>query len=1012
MANQFLDYTGYGPTSAGRAPSAAELRRSNSNRYHTGRAIQAMQYQDPGTLQAARHIVGLGMGNERNPDAVRRTMFSTRAGQGALDAAFAGRASGTLGRGDPRAYSANMTQMMSGGFRESVTGGDLNAQRGRALGFNQRVSGNGITTERATIHAQKKMLDNLYGAGQSTDPSKLNGYNMEEASRIAGRVVGQGGMGQMSHRIKDASFGQRMAAAEDSEVDPEVLAGLKSLSQSQRDKITNAEGSGDSSELGRVLQEVTAQMNNPKAAAALMDIGKSKDATVFNDKAVKQVADTVKEVTKGMAALNDIYGDLSSDQAQGMLEQINGGRITNKQQARAAARTVDAMRNAAESAGMDPQQAMQMLGGMQEGMKGMLTEALGLDGRDSSAATKASAEMAKNMMPQAIDASKRNAEANKMMRDRGLDPGVDKTVEEYAADAAMMAQESATKFQEQSIASSDMVGLKEETKKKMREKAAEAMNLDTSTAEGLQAQQRIKAEQRALIEQDTGRTFEQYAASGAGKANLLQGESSKEKWRFTNKHAREGIVESGSLNNALEGSGLSDEEMRKLNRSVLNDLGGKAGLANLAEINDMKDPADRSAHLDAAFKDNNISDDNRKLYEKGLLGDKGRMNNYLQTIAAEDTTGGLGTEYADRATSADRLARLKNNSDRMRMTDSKGMIDANSIASAMFKGDVDNPMARADTASATLDAIKSAGASMVVDDEELYKDDDGKERTRTVKRDLTDMYTGSMSTKDGISDDMLAKIDKAAGGSVNLLDRVNKAMGTNMSKDEFLEKSKTDARVKDAAYTSLDDAGSEMGFKVSGSNDELNVMNEKAMELGSKFSERLEEAKGLQALAPMMSTGNLASMTSDVLGGRKAGIGGLQLQADHYAEGTFFNDRVKGQGGKKGAAMENWQKFESFKDVINNGGAKSIAGLDGSEDALAMLEQQITAMETGLKDGREVMVDASGNEQALNQPGIDSYKTAAEELRKAIEEMSGSQKVGTMTVTKLEVTGDFNSEKK
>jgi hypothetical protein len=51
-------------------------------------------------------------------------------------------------------------------------------------------------------------------------------------------------------------------------------------------------------------------------------------------------------------------------------------------------------------------------------------------------------------------------------------------------------------------------------------------------------------------------------------------------------------------------------------------------------------------------------------------------------------------------------------------------------------------------------------------------------------------------------------------------------------------------------------------------------------------------------------------------------------------------------------------------------------------------------------------------ERALNESTVNEFKLAVAALRAKAEEADGAQKIGTMTVTKLEVTGDFNSSKK
>ena len=1106
-----LDYTGYGPTSAGRAPSAAELRRAAHNRYHSSRALQAMQYIDPATVAASERMVQLGMGADKSPQAVRRTLYGTVAGQATLDAAFAARSSGLLGYGDPREYSKNITQMVGGGMRVSIRGGALDAQAGRMQGFNQRVSGNGAIAERAAITMQKQMLDNLYGEGEQADPSRLNGYDMTEASQVAARVVGRSGMGHLMHLEKNADIGTRIASAMQSEVDPNVRAGLAGLTDDQKQKLANAERSGDSGELTRVINEVAATMEDPKAREALTNLSKSKHALVFNDENLKKVTDTVKEVTKGMAALNDIYGELSSDTAHAMLEQVHGGRITNKQQARAAARTVDNMRNAAEYAGMDPRQIMSMFATQQESVAGRVGDAIGLDNRSQQLRQKVGSQLAAKFTTEAVTTSADLAESYKALGLEGEAP----SAEELLEDNIMMQVEAIEKIPGFLYSQGDLKGVKAEDRELVREKGRQ---IKEASKRGDDAEMlRLNNEIENMVGGPEG--FDAYVKSGIGEADFVSGQSAsvdsiremssdalrgnrglmnqlsdlagsdttsqtvaniggveslnklaeidriesteeREKQRkqiFDDAGATEEervqametlFGEDGKMKEQFKnyepskgGAAMSAEEGKKFNQFVLNKMGGTIGLSALAEIEKIK-PTEKSiekvgreqAEKEAAeeranerkkvFDKSEATEEERAQAMEVFYNEDGTMKditNYSEVVGEVSRTGSQASAFVKNERAENNLTNLEKNDKRERMTDKDGKISIRGIAQGMFRGDVVNPLADDDTAAATLDALKSAGVPLTVEEDEEYTKKDGTKGTRKVTRDLTEMYESGIKL-DNLDDEALKKINKVAGKEVNLVDRVNKRLGTKMTREEFIEKSKTEKQIQDASYLELEDAGSQIGFTVGGSRDNISVVNEKVQGLGGKFGDRLQKLKSLEAVSGFVSDGEMKKLTTSVLQGKDANIGDL-VKADEYDPSSFLDvshDKVKTKDGKGYAAnLENSGKFQAIADITKSGDKQQIANVASmlGEEGLAEFDKQIATMESALASGdidpiNGKMVDDQGVERALNESTVNEFKLAVAALRAKAEEADGAQKIGTMTVTKLEVTGDFNSSKK
>jgi hypothetical protein len=241
---------------------------------------------------------------------------------------------------------------------------------------------------------------------------------------------------------------------------------------------------------------------------------------------------------------------------------------------------------------------------------------------------------------------------------------------------------------------------------------------------------------------------------------------------------------------------------------------------------------------------------------------------------------------------------------------------------------------------------------------------------------------------------------------------VNKKLGTNMTREEFIEKSKTDKRLQDTAYLQLRDAGAEMEFSVGGGRDNISVVNDKVQGLGGKISDRFQKLKTLESISGFVGEEEMKDLTTDILQGNEVNVGDL-INADEY-------DKVKSKDGKGYAALfKNSGKFQAIADITKTGDKRQIADVAGmlGDKGLAEFEKQIAEMESALASGdfdpvNGKMVDDQGVERALTEQSINEMKVALADLRQKAEEDKGVQTIGTMTVTKLEVTGDFNSSKK
>jgi hypothetical protein len=1037
----FQDHTGYGPTPYGSAPSIEELRRSSYNRHSSNRARDAMRYQDVSVTQTAEQLARMAAGKDRDPATIRRNLHGTTLGQGFMDAAAFARKSGYVGPGgDPTRYSDNVMNMVAGGFTTDIMEreGDSAA---RKTGFGQRVSGGGMLTERAGIMTQGKMLDNLYGKGQVADSSKLSGYNMEDASVVAQSVVGRGGMGPLLGVTRNANFGERLRSTLDSAQNPGVIDGLSGLSEAQRDRAANIDIMSHGEDRDKAINEMAKELSDPKAQQAFKDVMQSTDAITFNDAAVKKVTDTVKEVTKGMAALSDIYGGLSTEDALAGLEKIAGGRITNKAQAKAASRTVDTMRNTAEYAGMDPKMMMSMAAANTEGIKQMFQE-LGLDQRTGSTTDKASADLANEITISSARTSKTASETNRKLTEMGV-AGFDKEVDptEVAADQNRMLQESAQLYEAVNTSFSDkaLLGKTDDQKAKI-----EALQTEFKANQGITQQDVARKAEIELQMQDLLGGKQGYAATRNQKymrEARAEGLATDESERQRNRDARGALAGHDVVMNLAEqagiGEGLSEDEATKarqdFNFKTMQELGGVRGLADLKATGQEKTAEDR-ANARKAFQERyKRSDEEMKELEKAFINEDGttkkELDSYIQGVGGVDYTYGEGSAPDERDASELYIKNLQKNEGRRRVESSGGGLRG--IAKEMFKDKNFDAFGDVDTTAASLDMLTDRfGADSSVMNVEV-EDEEGK--MQTVK--MNDMRASGVDLTQGLNQETLDKFDKVAGRKLNLRDKINKERKTEMTEAEFLEFSKG-AEGQEAIYKALDETE---GVSVGGAANNMTLMDDRLQGLAASSSvgKNLDKVAALQTFAPMMGEGQLAKAEEELLSGGQISFGDMLGKADEYDANSLLewdHSQLKKKasadnkfGFKEGekytsASMKNAGNFDKLVDNVNTEAGseegrqrlQEAAKLDpqGFNEIIKQTEAQIGAMETAISEGDRTMTDKDGNEMSLNNQVIEEYKLAMAQLKAAMEASGSASKVGTMTVEKMEVINYTSEDKK
>jgi len=343
-------------------------------RHYTSKAGMAMQYVDPWITNFAAGAARMAGVNPNDPSAMRQQMYNTAAGQGALDIATLMRSNGLLGQGNPMAYSYHVAKgITSGGF--GVQG---LSSAGMPMGPMQTVYGSGPLADQVTMATQKQLLQNLYGSG-TADPSKLNGANMETAGFIFSDLARNGGMLRNGVSIKqNASFEDRYAASMYFNQDSTIGSALQGMSKAQRETMGSiASRGGDQSE----IDSFTSGFDNAKVRAELSAIIKAKDAIVPSADLGKPAAAAIKEITKSMASLRDVYEGMSDPmlyQQMQALTGISGGKMIDPMMGRKAGLIINKMKGAAEASGYDTQVYMDAMSGITSGMDAGASNFIGM----------------------------------------------------------------------------------------------------------------------------------------------------------------------------------------------------------------------------------------------------------------------------------------------------------------------------------------------------------------------------------------------------------------------------------------------------------------------------------------------------------------------------------------------------------------------------------------------------------------------------------------------------------
>lgn len=1011
-----IDYTGYGPTGTGYRPTASMMRRQSENKYRTDRNAQAMQYVDP-SMQAAAGLAMQGFSKTNDPTKARELMYNSAGGQLALDLAFAARRNGVLGSGDPVNYSHNLTRgITSGGFKMDIVGKDAAGRS--SLGLNQRVQGNGLIAERVTQKFQKGLLDELYGKDAAADPNKLSGFDMEEASGVASTIMRRGGVGKAATMVLGADAQTRVNAARDAAVDPGVKAKLAGVNV------------GSQKELEQLAKSVDAD-KDPKFKKELERLAKSTDAIVTNDGAHKRVAGVVREVTKGMAALADMYGELSAPELHQQLESITGKQITNKQQAKAATRMVENLRNGAEAAGLDPRAFMDYAQQSQAEFGMGYEQAAGRDGRTGTSSKAVSAKLHNQIMQDAVAGAKTSQDVAAAGKELGIE-GMEDTVQNADELALDMKQQTLQSI-ERSKGEAMVRGRISEIDNPEERKAAEALLArqanTTDAGERSNNEEQLKAIAARKWGGDAG-TFEAAAATRAGRLGMDRGNTDAVQVESQRKTSLAALNTATIDNVGTDLMGMGGTEAKEFSTMLMDKLGGK-GMVDVAaiakgpdQIGDQKITAkDRKAQIHAYLtKDAQMSEDQARAYESKMLNDEGRFKD--EETAKKLTKRVTETSWGDKS-AAQRTAEVNDSLSQrgdkgMRKKigeDGNGKVTVSGIVNAMISkriGGAEDP----ETMALTLAAMKEDGMKSMTTDEidsegnkVVVKGEDGK--TTTKKINVMDGVDTGIDMSKNISEDAVNRLTKVNGGKdLGLLKKFGYKDNAEMAektKDPFERKKVLDYLDESTDLNLTGDLAHTTAISDTALSSARDAKNGPAtlmrMEAGARLLNKGMKEGEDSAITTAIKSGEMKNVDAAVAGEYKADQVGKRSSTKWHG------------GGRQFTHMANNRKFVDAAQDINAADEdemKNIGELNKDGSFGKSMEAQLASLKQAKAGGMDTVIarGADGKEVTNNvDDSIAKLESAIAKLAAASLAGKGGQSVGEMVVTKMTVV-NYDDHKK
>jgi hypothetical protein len=771
-----IDWTGYGPTGTGGAPTAAEHQQRQRNLHMTAQMARAAALTDPVALAAAERIVRLQHGmSGAGPDQVRRAMFQSTSGQMAMDAAMLMRTTGMIGQGDPITAAANIAQgVAGGGFGMSIGGTGRSGGREYGIG---RVGGSGAVAEHVSATFMKKIMSDMYGG--TGDTSRMHGFNSQEVSGVFKTLAQRGGIGHVAHLQQNADLQTRLSAAADNAVSPDLRAGLAKLSVN---KDLSPEKQAEE------LQAMADATGDKKLQKEVKAVIKSPDALIGNKDEVRRVGQVVKDITAGLAGLADVYQEMSAPELQQKLESISGMKITNREQAAQASAQVAQLRGAAVISGMDPRAFMDWSSDMQASMRGQVAGVIGADGRHSSLVTGINANIHNQIMGDSAIAYQQSNRAVMLGRSLGVDMADSQTFEEIYEDKKEGRLQYLDKYQGMTMARGGMDNLSG-----ARRKDAEDLLQQFDSEKDPGTRYNLEQQMRSLLASAAGRPgneagFDELTSSLTGKRMLAKAYKDPAKARAMEKQAaaeRLDAIDTDMLTNYLEGSGVKDADA--VSETMLKNLGtgGLGQMLNLSKQTARIGPDGKPSKTDLITGADRASMQRDVLKKAGVTGaaadkfmsqffDKnGQVKDekaFGQAVSMlNDANYEPGMSVFEQAESGqNRLEMLGAASSRRRLSAADGGISFNSIATALATGGMKGGVSDPESMVLMLEAMKKEGIKMP-----QVLDKDGK----LVAADS--QYETGIDFSNGLTEKGMAQLSKVHGKEID----ISKAMGFENMKD-------------------------------------------------------------------------------------------------------------------------------------------------------------------------------------------------------------------------------------
>ena len=972
------DYTGYGPAGAGNSPTPGERRKTATDKFHSGRAIDSMRYLDPTIVSANEAIAKARQRANPNatPDEIRRTMYNTKGGQAAQDAAFAARNSGYAGYGSPVDFAAqNMQGIAAGGFSMDTLTGNSDGTY-NTVGPGQRVTGNGSLAEGVAVNYNKGIIKDLYGNGDA-DPGKTSGFYMDEMAGVIQKITSRGGIGTAATLIKDASFEDRFSSQLDNAVDGTIVDGMKKQDIKLLRDLDEKGKSKDehvSKEGMRQQEEYLKTLTDPKVRAETAAFFKSTDAVVYNDATRKKVTDLGKEIAKGMASLSDIYDELSAPALHAKLESIAGKKIVNATQAKQANNMVNQLTNAATANGMDPRAFMESTAMFQYQNAGRFAAAFGMGASDTTRANAIAGNLSPEIMTRSAFEAKQSLDRITQGAELGIDlTGTDMNMQDLAEDKTQGVENFAKRYDSFVVAKGMRDSMTGDDQKRLDAAFAEFSAAKTPT-EKLIANSKIggiiapDGNVQKFLDGTAATAYRQRATEGPGRDALLN-EIDKGRTAAIN---NTGIVSFARQSETGGGLGLSADDAKKFADLATTKVSG-SGMLDLATTGaKIKDTDDRKrAQLDI-LKKAGLSDEDSAFFLDTITDDKGVMLQATKGVTQQTVASGRGGTTYEKAKAADaRMAELS--SQRKKFKNEDGAITVRSISRALLSNsstDINTPEARA-----------MAIEAMIEEDGDVGYDG--------VK--FADETVSGLDVSQGFTKESLKDINELAGGD----SKVAKAMGFE-SEDAFIKASKTDSELR---LRSIDFLSSQEGFTLSGPQNNLSGISKKGEDAFNKsdFNKRAGMLKAARLLVPQLAETDKTTLSDSIAQGKNPDLKGL-FEASSYDSswfGLFDGDRTE---------MKNADRLVDLAGTINSADAdemKGIQNLDTNGDLLKNLTAQRAAINDAIND--DIKTIDTRDSKTGKATTVDANAQTLKMLDEAIKKLGGATTQATMRVTNLHV---------